>query len=69
MHNEQEDKRTEGLISVINKLLFVIVVLVIGIVAMPFILFYYNQPEKKDIATTTEIVKTDTTNCETKIFY
>ena len=61
MHNE-EDKRTEELVSVINKLLFVIVVLVIGITAMPFILFYNNQAEKKDIATTTETIKKDTTN-------
>ena len=38
MYNEQEDKRTEGLVSVINKLLFIIIVLVIAIVAMPFIL-------------------------------
>ena len=40
MYNEQEDKRTEGLVSIINKLLLVIVVLVITIVAIPFILFY-----------------------------
>ena len=62
MQNEQEDKRTEGLIAVINKLLFVIVVLVIGIVAMPFILSYYNQSEKEKITTSAEIKKTDTTN-------
>ena len=62
MHNEQEDKRTERLVSVINKLLFVIVVLVIAIVAMPFILSYKNQHEKEKIATSTEIKKTDTTN-------
>ncbi|MEP7239087.1 MAG: hypothetical protein ABI685_14505, partial [Ferruginibacter sp.] len=62
MHNEQEDKKTEGLVSVINKLLFVIVVLVIGIVAMPFVLFYNNQSEKEKIATSTETSKKDTTN-------
>ncbi len=61
MHNEQEDKKSEGLISIINKLLFVIVVLVIGIVAMPFILSYQNQSEKQNSATSTEIIKTDTT--------
>ena len=62
MHTEQEDKRTEGLVSVINKLLFIIIVLVIVIVAMPFILFYNNQSEKEKIATSTEKIKTDTTN-------
>ena len=62
MQNEQEDKRTEGLVSVINKLLFVIVVLVIGIVAMPFILLYNNQSDKEKITTAAEIKKTDTTN-------
>ena len=62
MHNQQEDKKTEGLISIINKLLFVIVVLVIGIVAMPFILSYNNQHEKEKIATLAETIKKDTTN-------
>ena len=61
MQNEQEDKRTEGLVSVINKLLFVIVVLVTGIVAMPFILSYYKQSEKEKIATSTQTIKSDTT--------
>jgi len=65
MYNEQEDKRTEGLVSIINKLLLVIVVLVITIVAMPFILFYKGQtdkPETQNLATSAEAVKTDTTN-------
>ena len=67
MHNEQEDKRTEGLISVINKLLLVIVVLVISIVVIPFVLFYKSQPGKSEtqtqnFATSAETVKTDTTN-------
>ncbi len=65
MYNEQEDKRTEGLVSIINKLLLVIVVLVITIVAMPFILFYKSQPAKpetQNVATSAEAVKTDTTN-------
>ena len=62
MYNEQEGKRTERLVSVINKLLFVIIVLVIGIVAMPFILVYNNQSEKEKIATSTQTDKKDTTN-------
>lgn len=52
MHNTPgEDNRTEGLVSVINKLLLVIVVLVISIVAIPFILFYTNQPGKPEVQT------------------
>ena len=67
MYNEQEDKRTEGLVSIINKLLLVIVVLVITIVAIPFILFYKGQPAKpetqtQNAATSAEAVKTDATN-------
>jgi thiosulfate dehydrogenase len=62
MHNEQDDKRTDGLISVINKLLFVIIVLVVGIVAMPFILFYADQSQKEKIATSTDLKKADTTD-------
>jgi thiosulfate dehydrogenase len=67
MYSEQEDKRTEGLVSIINKLLLVIVVLVISIVAIPFILFYKGQPVKPETktqnsTTSTEAVKTDATN-------
>ncbi len=66
MYNEQEDKRTEGLVSIINKLLLVIVVLVITIVAMPFILFYKGQPAKpeteiQNTVTSAEAVKTAAT--------
>ena len=67
MQNEQEHKRTEGLIAIINKLLMVIAVLVISIVAMPFILFYKGQPDKpatpiQNAATTAEPIKTAATN-------
>lgn len=61
MHNEQEDIKTGRLISVINKLLFIIVVLVIGIVAMPFILSYTNQSKADKAESSAEIKKTDTT--------
>lgn len=66
MYSEQEDKRTEGLVSIINKLLLVIVVLVITIVAMPFILFYKGQAVKpetltQNAVTSAEAVKTDAT--------
>ena len=65
MHNHQEEEaRTERLMSVINKLLFVIVVLVISIIAIPFILFYANQPGKPENPTENVVgspatVKTD----------
>ncbi len=68
MYNEQEvDKRTEGLVSVINKLLLVIIVMVIGIVSIPFILFYTNQPGKPEkqtqqVPASSGTLKTDATN-------
>ena len=47
MHQEQEeDKISQRLISVINKLIIVIVVLVIGLIAMPFVFQYNSQPAK-----------------------
>lgn len=46
MHNEQDDKIHQWLIPVISKLIFVIVVLVIGLIAMPIIFYYNNQPDK-----------------------
>ncbi|HSN61490.1 MAG TPA: c-type cytochrome [Ferruginibacter sp.] len=47
MQNEQEEnKSNQGLISALNKLLWVIVVLVITIVAIPFILYYSAKPAK-----------------------
>jgi thiosulfate dehydrogenase len=63
MQNEQaENKLSQGLVSIINKLLIVIVVLVIGLISVPFILYYNNQPDKpaekkQDIVTSKEIVK------------
>lgn len=45
MHNEQDDKMQQGLIPVISKLILVIVVLVIGLIAMPIIFYYSNQPD------------------------
>ena len=46
MQNEQEHKRTEGLVAIINKLLVVIAVLVISIVAMPCHLFYFIKANR-----------------------
>ena len=44
MLNEQDDRIQEGLLFVISKLILVIVVLVIGLIAMPFVFYYSNQP-------------------------
>jgi len=49
MHNEQDDKMQEGLVPVISKLILVIVVLVIGLIAMPIIFYYTNLPDKPKV--------------------
>ncbi len=47
MQNEEvENKISQGLVSIINKLLIVVVVLVIMLVSVPFILYYGNQSVK-----------------------
>ena len=52
MHTEGDEcKSHQGLISVINKLILVIVLLAIGLVSIPFVFIYSNQPDKpKEIA-------------------
>lgn len=60
----EEDKIPQGLISVINKLILVIVILIIGLVSMPFVFNYTNQPAKPNekapgIAAKTETTKKD----------
>jgi thiosulfate dehydrogenase len=67
MNNVQEDNRTEGLVSVINKLLLLVVVLVITIVAIPFILLYKGKASKTETQTQNasafvETPKKDATN-------
>ena len=42
----EDDKVHQGLLSVINKLILVIGVLVIALIAIPFIVEYSNQPDK-----------------------
>lgn len=67
MHMQQkEDKTTEGLVAVINKLLIIIVVLVITIFIIPFFLLYNGQPQKTEdqtpkVAGSAASVKTDAT--------
>ena len=58
MHPEQ-DKIIQGLIGVVSKLIFVIVVLLAGIIAMPFVLNYYEDAKKVN-PETTKIVLVDT---------
>jgi thiosulfate dehydrogenase len=62
MLNEQDDKIQEGLMPVISKLMLVIIVLVIGLIAMPFVFYYSNQPEKPKEKTSGETVTTDASN-------
>ncbi len=51
MPTEQDDKLQQGIIPVISKLLLIIVVLVIGLISLPFVFYYSNQPDKpKDLS-------------------
>jgi thiosulfate dehydrogenase len=47
-NNPDEDKVPEALISVINKLMLVIVVLVVALIAIPIVFYYGNQPGKSE---------------------
>ncbi len=58
MENNQEEINNninQGLMSAINKLLVVVIVLVISIVAIPFIVFYKSQPGKPEEKTGTTV--------------
>lgn len=60
MVNERvEDKISQGLVSVINKLLLVIAVMVIGFIAMPVVFYYDNQPAKPKDKTQGEVAKNE----------
>ena len=60
MLNDQDDRIQQGLLPVISKLIFVIVVLIIGLIAMPVIFYYSNQPNKpKDTISTSDAASTD----------
>ena len=63
-NKHDENKISQGLVSIINKLLIVVAVLVVGIVAIPFILYYGNQPGKPEektaiVAAPGKVAKTD----------
>jgi thiosulfate dehydrogenase len=47
LFNKQDDTAQQKLISVINKLIGIIVVLIIALISMPFIFEYANQPAAK----------------------
>ncbi len=52
MHNEkQEDKLSQGLVSIIKSLILVIIVLIIALISMPFINNYSNQAGKSKTIT------------------
>jgi len=61
VHQEHnDDKIQQVLIPVISKLILVIVVLVIGLIAMPIVFYYSNQPDKpKDKASTADAASTE----------
>ena len=67
MNNEQvEDKTSQGLVSVINKLMLVIFILVLGLVAIPVTLYFGNKPaslkeEKSSVVSPVAEVKKDAT--------
>ena len=63
-NKHDENEISQGLVSIINKLLIVVAVLVVGIVAIPFILYYGNQPGKPEektavVAVPGKVAKTD----------
>jgi thiosulfate dehydrogenase len=61
MQKEQDDESlSQGLISVIKKLMLIIVVLIIALIAIPIIIYRGNQPdEPKDNTSNTDAAKTE----------
>lgn len=50
---QNKEHNNDKLFAVINKLILIIVVLIIGIISIPIIIYYSNQPEKvKEIVST-----------------
>lgn len=57
-YEQDDDKLSQGLLSTISKLILVIVVLVIALIAMPFIISYTNRadkPEEKTISKSSSV--------------
>ena len=61
LNGQNQDKTIQGLIAVINKLILVIVVLVAGIIAMPFVLQYAHDAEQTKTEKSTVTIKDTTT--------
>lgn len=69
MGREPEDEKLpQTLISIINKLILVIVVLVISLVLLPFILTHTNQPGKSD-ARVKEVMATNEERSKEQVTY
>ncbi len=63
---EDNDKLQEGLIPIVKNLFFIIIVLLIGLIAMPFVFYYSNQPDNtKDKTAKTDAIKSDIKKDET----
>ena len=61
LNGQNQDKTIQRLLAVINKLIFMIVVLVAGIIAMPFVLQYAHDAEKTKTEKSTVAIKDTTT--------
>ncbi len=61
-HEQDYEKMSEGLISVINKLMLIIVVLIIALIATPVIIYQANKPDNPN----DKISSTDATKIEAK---
>lgn len=69
MLNEQDDKIQERLMPVISKLILVIVVLVIGLITMPFVFYYSNQPDKPKEKASGETATTEVSNKDAAMYW
>ncbi len=52
LNGQDQDTTVQGLIAVVNKLILVIIVLVAGIITMPFVLYYGDNTGKEKIEKT-----------------
>lgn len=66
---QDNDKMPQGLISIINKLIFVIVILVTGLLSMPFLFNYISQPSKPKETVQSIPDKTETTKKDETVYW
>ena len=66
--NEHE-KRSAALLAVINKLMLVIAVLVTGLIAIPFFIYYDSQPPSSNKKTADTVVPKAETNKDTIAYW